>query len=313
MSQVSRVVVFPRNGYLNRLQAIASSQNLAQELNARFEICWTVEKAAPLQASMIFQQSFIDSYFREINRIEEELEISLETFAPYLQQSNSIITLAGDSLGEQHFMRELRERIYALTEPTTIVIRAGGNFSLSSEPSWKERSQWYATFQFNQSIEHRADSAKSDRGPYLGLHLRYTDRSHETPTRAQIKKAIVQLTEKTGIRSVFIASDAKKESYRWKEILDSLGIDNWCLETSKDSNAFPERGVEAFVDWRLLTRSEGIVYFSASSFGVEAAVASGKMAQSIALAPSDSIRLKNRAATLWSALYRYPINHGWIK
>ncbi len=60
------------------------------------------------------------------------------------------------------------------------------------------------------------------------------------------------------------------------------------------------------MDWRLLTRAEGMVYFSASSFGAEAAVASGRMKNSIALAPSNRIRRQHKLIELLGALFFIP-------
>jgi hypothetical protein len=312
LNHISRVILVPRNGYINRLQAIASSQLLAQELNATFQVCWMSEPAAPLEPSEIFPVSFLRSYFCDLNEMEAELGIPLLEFAPHLRRRGSIISLAGDLLGEQHFMPELSLMIDSLTEQTTIVIRGGGNFSLSHSPSWIERSRWYKSFVFNPEIEQEARNACGRHEPYLGLHLRYTDRSHETPTRAQIRKALFKLIESTGIHTVFIASDSRSQLNRWTEILNNAGVKSWSYEPALTTGSVENRGVDALIDWRILTKAEALVFFAASSFGSEAAVATGHFKKSIALAPSQRIRIWNRVIELGRSLYRYPKNHGWI-
>ena len=312
MNLISRVILVPCNGYINRLQAIASSQLLAQELDASFHVCWMSEPAAPLEPSKIFQESFLNSYFMDLNAMEAELGIPLLQFAPHLRHNGSVISLAGDLFGEQYFMPELNEMIESLTERTSIVIRSGGNFSLSHHDSWIQRSKWYESFAFNPEIEQAAQSASSNHKQYLGLHLRYTDRSHETPTRSQISKALFELIERTGIHSVFIASDSRTELNRWTELLNKSGVESWRYDPASSEAGLEIRGVNALIDWRLLTRAEALVYFAASSFGSEAAVATGQLESSISLAPSERIRHQNKVKELGRALYRYPKNHGWI-
>ena len=303
------MILVPCNGYINRLQAIASSQLLAEELGASFQVCWMSEPAAPLEVSKIFAESFQNSYFSDPNEIEAELEIPLLEFAPYLHHNGSIITLAGDTFGEQYFMPRLNEILESLTEHTTLVIRAGGNFSLSSQEAWIERSKWYQSFCFGAEIEQHARIARINQSTYLGLHLRYTDRSNETPTRSQIRKALFELIERTGIHSVFIASDTKRELDRWAKLLNKVGVNSWSYEHPAVEKDMGYRGSAGLIDWRLLTSAEAMVYFYASSFGTEAAVASGRFDRSIPLARSSRILLQNKVSTFGRALYNYPKNH----
>lgn len=306
------MILVPRNGYINRLQAIASSQLLAQELGASFHVCWMSEPAAPLEAGKVFPQSFLSSYFLDPNEMEAELEIPLLGFVPHLRHNRSVISLAGDLFGEQYFMPELNKIIESLTEKTTIVIRSGGNFSLSRQHSWIERSTWYKSFDFCPQIEQAAQSVSINRERYLGLHLRYTDRSHETPTRSKIRKSLFELIDRTGIRSVFIASDSRIQLNWWTEMLNKSGVESWSYQSASIAEGLENRGVNALIDWRLLTRADALIYFAASSFGSEAAVATGHFENSIALAPSERIRLLNRTKELGFSIYRYPKSHGWI-
>ena len=56
MTSVPNVVVFPRNGYANRLQAWASAA-IVLEWGAPLKVCWEEEAVCPANASSLFRSA----------------------------------------------------------------------------------------------------------------------------------------------------------------------------------------------------------------------------------------------------------------
>ena len=60
---MKQIVIIPRNGYINRLQAMASAQILADQVGAELKVAWAPQDAAPAQARMVFNSALIGSDF----------------------------------------------------------------------------------------------------------------------------------------------------------------------------------------------------------------------------------------------------------
>lgn len=309
---ISAVVVVPRSGYINRLQSIASSSLLATELNADFRVCWEEQSVAPASASTLFDSRFIDKYFMSAVEFFSEFGLQCSEVPRYLNQSNGVITLAGYEYGEQHFMEELKVWIQQLNTPQTLLISAGGNFSWGApEVAIETRGAWYRNLVFADSIETPAKNALSLHRSYIGVHLRFTDRSHETPLSKEIESAILKQAEDFGLTSIFIASDSASQRDKWVGKLAKLGLDPWFVDpTSLDRNT-EQAGIAAMIDWKILGHAVSSVYFAASSFGHEAAAMAGSTKTSIALPGHPVRRWQSKGRELASALINYPRKHWW--
>jgi hypothetical protein len=68
----------------------------------------------------------------------------------------------------------------------------------------------------------------------------------------------------------------------------------------------------ALVDWHILSHAQRLVYFSESSFAVEAAIAGPGFDDSIRLGTSRARMARVRATELLRAAATYPRRHGWI-
>lgn len=309
---------------------MASSALLATHLDANYRVCWTYESAAPASRDLIFEDQSaqrtpdeVGIDFIDEEELTESTGLAVQEFPPYLQISKtprggSVLTLAGLDRGEQPFMSELSHLI-SDTQPEFVVISAGGRFSIqhgSDSVTWDDRffrtqrCEWYGRLRLNAEI----DSVWPELAglPSLGLHLRYSDRSHQTPSRSEIRRACLQLGSESGISRIFVAGDSYKENERWLEELEAFGFNVW---SARDIAHFADGmrdGVSALVDWRTLSACERIVFFTESSFGYEAAVATGKFESSIGLSPNPLVTIRTRLGYHLSNIWSAPRRRGWI-
>jgi hypothetical protein len=319
---VKQVIIVPRNGYLNRLQAMASASLLAESLGADFSVCWLPQTAAPAPQEVVFAS---DSQLRFITETELErtLGFSLASFPHYVNSHDvseigRVVTLAGHDLGEQPLMSDFAQALHA-GDSETVVIVAGGRFSMNSgsQPvTWdsldfrNRRFTWYRTLELAPQIDSVWSGLIGE--PFIGLHLRYSDRSHQTPSRSEIKRAVVNLCRSTEIDRVFVASDSRKEREHWCEILSGLGLFPWVFGADLVSHAEFTGDVLALIDWRILATAQATVYFTESSFGYEAAVASGNFDQSVALPPNVLLSLGVQVRGVAQNLLGAPKRRGWL-
>ena len=59
---MGQILVFPMSGYINRLQSLASSWILAEQLGAAFSACWIPFEYVPGPASDTFSAEFCSRY-----------------------------------------------------------------------------------------------------------------------------------------------------------------------------------------------------------------------------------------------------------
>jgi hypothetical protein len=320
--RLKRLIVVPRNGYLNRLQAMASTSILAEQLGAEFSVSWLPQVAAPAPQEVVFA-SESELRFTTESELEQILGFSLESFPRYVNFHagsgiGKVITLAGHDLGEQPLMSDFAQALRA-GDFDSVVIVAGGRFSMnpgSQSVTWdsvdfrNERSTWYQTLKLAPEIDSVWPKLTGE--PFVGLHLRYSDRSHQTPSRAEIKRAVVNLCRSTGIDRVFVASDSRQEREHWCQIISGLGLFPWVVETGSVPSSEFMGDVLALIDWRILTKARATVFFAESSFGYEAAVASGNFDQSVALAPNSLVSLGVQVRGVVQNLLGAPKRRGWL-
>lgn len=311
--QVARVIVVPLSGYINRLQAIASSSIIADRFNADFSVCWTDINVSPAPAAEVFSSEFVAKHVIDSTVFRNLSGLEPKEVPPYLEVNDNVISLAGLDKGEQALMPQLLSLIEQSQQPLTLVFSAGGNFSLS-EPGTaiSQRGDWYRKFRFSATIESQVNELLINRGSFIGLHLRYTDRSHETPLERAIDQAISNQVELMLTDSVFIASDTEKAREKWFSKLQRAGLKPWVTEVVLDSVHGTQAGVGAMVDWKILGHAQSSVYFAASSFGHEAAVMAGSLDTSIALHGHAIQRFRSLSKTLAGNLLNYPRNH-WFR
>ena len=307
---INTLTVVPRSGYINRLQAVASAAGLAQQLDAQFQVCWQGQPVAPAPAESILSTDFIANFVIDGESFHNRFGYDCSRVPRYLNSDPGVISLAGYEHGEQVYMPELQSMIEQVDQPTEVVISAGGNFSFhNQETAIAQRGQWYRNFNFADPIEKAAKELTDQQDQFVGLHLRYTDRSHETPLDREIQDAVMQLVERTGITSVFIASDTRGKRDKWLNRLRQAGLKPWSAQLESHDRANELAGIGAMVDWKVLGSATTSVYFAASSFGHEAAVMAGSTDTSIALLGHPVRRWQSRGREWVNAAIHYPRNH----
>lgn len=308
---VERVVVIPRNGYVNRLQAWASSAALAAEWDAPLAVCWEPEAIAPAEVDDLFDSRTMHQWISPAD-VEEWCGAPHSVLPRYLTllPGRSVLVLAGHDRGEQVFMDELNDAIESSSQPLTVVIIAGGHFGIADEAvQRRRRAEFYRRLPWRSFIANRVDALVADRREFLGLHIRQTDRSQQAPTPAQVAAAVSELHSITGLSSIFVAADTAESLHVWQERCRSLGLEPWTAGTTDHGRDSIAAGVDALIEWQVLGRSSGLVFSDASSFGAEAAVAAGD----VPLMPLSATQARQRvraARNLIRAALTYPLRHG---
>ncbi len=308
---VERVVVIPRNGYVNRLQAWASSAALATEWGAPLAVCWEPETVAPAQVEDLFDSQPLHQWISPED-VEKLCGAPHHVLPRYLTrlQDRQVLVLAGHDRGEQVFMDELNDAVESSSQLLTVVIIAGGHFGSAGEMVQRQRrSEFYRRLPWRSSIRDRVNTLLMGRSEFMGLHIRQTDRSQQAPTAAQVVSAVTELHATTGYRSIFIAADTAESLHVWRERCRSLELESWTADTSDHARDSIKASVDALVEWQVLGRSAGLVFSAASSFGAEAAVAAGDVPLMQLTATPARQRIR-AARNLVRDAVTYPLRHG---
>ena len=277
---LDQVVVVPRNGYVNRLQAWASAAILAAQLDVPLRVMWETEEPAPAAPTDLFDSSVVARSFWERSRLDTLVDGAHEDLPRYLthDRERDLIVLAGHDRGEQAFMGQLAAMLLGLEEPTTLVVIAGGKFHLPTDEDFtRQRAVFYRQLAWHPDLNARMAAELVDNADYVALHVRGTDRSLEAPTARTIRAGLSALADSTEERSLFIAADSGDSRDRWSDEAAVLGFVPWSVRAIDHDRGKATAGLDAMLDWRLLGRSRAIVYTAASGFGEEAAVATGNV------------------------------------
>lgn len=315
---MKRVVIVPRNGYVNRLQAMASARLLADQLGASFHAVWEPESAAPASWRSIFDSTNPPALFEDPN-ILSGLGISLSHTATGVSDAaKSTVFLAGGMAGEQHFMPALKARLEK--DWQQLVIVAGGKFTLrgpsvlgpdASRFFETERRDIYRSINFSTAIRDVVNEGlRNNPNPFLALHLRYSDRNVQAPSRQQIRRAVRGAAD-AGLVTAFLASDTAEQISVWQGALTDLGFDSWTLAQSQASRSEAQGVIRALADWLVLGEASYLVYFASSSFGEEAA-ACLLGGQAVPLKTSAARKWGVQTSTLVRAALTYPQRH-WVR
>lgn len=309
-------MIVPRNGYVNRLQAIVSAQTLAHSLGATLGIGWERQPAAPVDVGAVLDPRAVKAEFLDVARSLTGARQAAEVPVGITRGSDGVVFLAGGMAGEQVLMpalrRELEEGINEL------VIVAGGKFWLPGDQHLTTqqadefrsvRRELYSDLRLNAEIEDQASKVVSQLPQrFLGLHLRYSDRNQQAPSKNSIREALNAVRDDVE-GNVYIAGDDLSRVAEWRRWLGQHGWNTWANETSQAD--VESRKADALVDWRILGAAHRLVYFAESSFGEEAAVASGHFDDSRGLECNRVRSIAVRSASHFRNLVTYPSRH-WM-
>ena len=311
------VIVVPLSGYINRLQAMASGAILADHLGSEWRVVWRPSSVAPAAPSDIFDSRLTSRHFLSCREALEAWGVNVHDVPVYLTEdrNNGVLYVRGHDWGEQAFMNHLQTRLSEGGPLNFLVIVAGGKFDLldseRSVDAVSRRFEFYRKLPFTPELEDRVKGFVAGRQPYVGLHLRFTDRSRQSPSQRATMAAVQRLSEQERVSSVFVAADSPWTRDEWIGRLQRAGLEPWSQDLKSIDRTSRSAAVDALSDWRILAYAKALAYFQESSFGEEAAVASGAFDTSIGLRASSPRLLGNWTRYHLANLLTYPKRH-WI-
>ena len=293
LNNISRVVVVPRNGYANRLQAWASASALAEHIGVSAQVYWEPEDVAAAHPEDLFEDAWLTWRTISADELRDLIGSDHASIPRYLthDEGRSVIRLAGHDRGEQAFMSELVALGRSLPTPQTLVIIAGGKFHVTGESQARTaRQAFYRSLSWNSIIDDLVRKVIPSNGRYAALHVRTTDRSIEAPSRATIRRALEQVCHDFADRSLFVCADSPEACRCWSVEARNLGFEPWTVDEVEYDRSLPANGISAMVDWRLLAGAETVIHPSESTFSSEATVAGGSWDQSLPLTAGPWLR-----------------------
>jgi len=307
-SHVRRVVVVPRNGLANRLQAWASAAILAKQWEAPLHVVWEPEEVLPAPAEVLFARAMVSESFSSPDLIQQLTQQTHSDLPRYLSRRGDVIVLAGHDRGEQEFMVDLVAAVAASPDPVSVILIAGGNFHLPGvDDSRNERSVFYRGITWSDQVCDRVMAAQPPTSPYLALHIRQTDRAIDAPSSRALRAALRRLRQMhPSERGLFISADSPEALVSWTDVAVREGFAPWSLPDVSHQRNGTSGIVDAAADWILLSRATALVHPGASTFSTEAAVASGYSGGSVALRAGPILRAMRRAKELLRAVATYP-------
>ena len=315
MTSVAKVVLVPRNGYANRLQAWASAAIVARRWGAPLEVCWETEAVAPAEVHSLFRSAGEGAAFISSEELERLLGGSHERLPRYLTHvpEGAVVTLAGHDRGEQPFMADLDRLAKETTKVVTIVLIAGGRFHVPGETDFEnKRRDFYRSLDWSDAVTERIDDVHSNVGPYIGVHVRGTDKAITVPTQRSMEQSILAVADGTAIDSIFVAADTASTRAMWVNRLKGRGKDPWFVDSITHNRGSSRAGIDALVEWNLLSRSTAMVFAQDSSFGHEAAVCTLRPGLNIGLTAPAWRQTARKATNMIQAGLTYPARHGWV-
>lgn len=296
-SPTGQVIVVPRNGYANRLQAWASAHVLAAQLNWDLKVLWEPQEVATTPVDWIFGEEFLARTLISSSEVQAILGRSHEELPRYFNvlREGDLLVLAGHDKGEQAFMPDLARHLTLGQIGTTLVIIAGGSYSLPDSPDpVAARRAFYRSLMWSESVDNLVNEAVKSQRDFCALHVRNTDRSHQAPTNRAIRQALQEAAERSDSKSLFVCADTHEARVQWSTVAEDIGWSPWYVTGVEFDRTSPANGVSALVDWRLLSLASSVIFPAASTFSSEAVVAGGNIDTSYPLA-THTLRGKLRS------------------
>ena len=312
IDHLEEVILVPRNGLGNRLQAWSSAAILAAQVDVPLKIMWEPEDAASASASDLFDLSRTEQTFVTRDYVDGVLGTAHESLPRYLWEDphRGTIVLAGHDRGEQVFMAQLVAMLTRLEAPRRLVIIAGGLFHTPDDVNFmRQRQIFYKNLRWSDPIESVAREQLESHARYCALHIRQTDRSLEAPSRRSIEQGLRTLMATTGLHDVFVAADTAQGRNFWVAAAARMGFTPWTAHITEFDRRAVAGTVGAALDWVLLSRAQGILYPRASTFSAEAALASGHLPVSVPLEASPALRSIRKTKRLAHSAVTYPVRH----
>lgn len=278
LQNISRVIVVPRNGYANRLQAWASASVIGHRADAEVQVLWEPEANASASPLDLFDSSWFERQSISTREFIDLAGKEHSNLPRYLSTdaTRGIVSLAGHDRGEQALLGQLKELDQSLSSSQTLIIIAGGKFFVTSEgQANRDRHSFYRSLKWSPEVKRAVKAASSDVGPYAALHIRTTDRSIEAPGSRKIRHALRQVREQFPDHSLFICTDTLHSRLVWRKEASNLGFETWSAVAVEYDRSLPGNGTSAMVDWLLLANADVVIHPRESTFSAEACIAGG--------------------------------------
>ena len=210
-------------------------------------------------------------------------------------------------------MADLAQLALDSAEALTVVFIAGGRFWLPGETAFNaKRRDFYGSINWSEPIAEQVSIISADHEPYIGIHVRGTDKAITVPTEHAMERAIAAIAEQSGLSSVLVAADTAQTRSRWVAWLEREGMQPWFVKSTTHDRTSRRAGVDALVEWNLLARSTAMVFANDSSFGHEAALCTRSPEVNAGLTAPAWLQ-KARVGGDWiRSAITYPVRHCWI-
>ena len=267
------LILIAKNGLGNRLRAIASASQLSQLLGPELLVFWPPYDGAATDWDDLFDQP---REFTFINSREAESRGVMDAEIPQgLHESSYMVTLRGGGVGEQIYIRDFSSLAQKNCSALCVVVSGGyfdsraRNIRQVARLSASSRRHLVQHLPIKSEILELAEAARPV-GPYIGLHLRGTDRRKEAASPQRLTNIAKRVATRQGVNEVFICADSEPLRTSAVEQLSGAG-----LQVHFDSYLPTRRDVEgekhALADFVNLRSSTHLVGALASTFATEAA------------------------------------------
>ncbi len=273
------LVIAPRNGLANRLRALASTHYLASILGAEARLAWLPCPAVDDDLEHLFKEGIPWTGFGLASTEERSAARQLIDRPPpegrrdTYHAENQEVWIVGNRWGEQWAVQRLLEDLRRGMRPKRVLVVSGGNFHPKGERvEWLARKRHlYRSANWTDLIRQSVRPATESR---TALHLRFGDLAHKAPSPRRVAMAYCSNVPPLSPSVTVFTDDFTKASPYMAELTTAgLHVDASVTAPEQRSRLRPVEG--AAIDWLSLASSPAVAYFAHSSFGAEAALASG--------------------------------------
>lgn len=207
---INKIIINPASGLANRMRAIVSASNLAQDLNVACEILWPVDKDCHARFEDLFEKPDGVTQIRNVGKLKDLLIYDLP------RRMNLRLTRYSRHLtGESVFLNDTEQVGHAFSDRDQLISILANNTGAArirtTQKIYRANSSDYRqTFHPSAQVTNFVDLlTEKFNGNVIGLHIRRTDNEEaiaKSPTYLFIDQCDRELDEDPDIR-FYLASD----------------------------------------------------------------------------------------------------------
>jgi hypothetical protein len=245
---------------MNRFRSIASAYILSEYTNRELLINWKPEWGCNINLDQIVDGAFFGKGYN-VNREDCYFH-------------------SGREKGSEHpFVQSMID-----SEDDIAYLQAGGNFyppNMSVADFNNKKSEFYRGIPFNNPIQDEVSKFKEMHGDYMGIHLRFTDRSQFSVSGDYLSSII----NSNPHSKFFICSD---EISVVNQIKNYFGDRIISYNTKGVNRNSPDDLLYSLIEWLILANSKKIWYSLGSSYSYEACIYN-KLSNSVEMNPNNLV------------------------